>query len=102
MWTPVFAEQSELSGPQQILQQPVFGREINCLFNGKKHCYCLHGNKSNSYSETFAMFCFLSEKKKSICSLKTITDHQHIVSSLYLLPYMVPPGLTWTKPNLCS
>lgn len=62
LWMPAFAEQNELSGPRQILQQPVFGREINRLFNSKKHCYCLHVNKSNSYLETFAIFCFLSEK----------------------------------------
>lgn len=32
---PTFAEQNELSGPQQIPQQPVFGKEIHCIFNRK-------------------------------------------------------------------
>lgn len=59
MWKPAFAEQNELSGPQQILQQPVFGKEINCLFN-RKSIATVYMEKS--YSETFVIFCFLSEK----------------------------------------
>lgn len=96
---PVFAEQNELSGPQQILQQPVFGREINCLFNRKNVVTVYTVIKVTATQRPLPSFVF--DQKRSICSLKTITHHQYILSPLYLPPYMLPPGLTWTKSNLC-
>lgn len=64
MWMPVFAEQSELSGPQQILQQPVFGREINCLFNGKNIVTVYMVIKVTATQRPLPCFAFYQEKKK--------------------------------------
>lgn len=99
MWKPAFAEQNELSGPQQILQQPVFGKEINCLFNRKSIAIVYMEIKVTATQRPLSSFVFY--QKRSMCSLKTITDPPIHLSPLYLPPYMVPPG-TWTKTNLCS
>lgn len=69
---PTFAEQNELSGPQQILQQPVFGKEIRCIFNRKNIVTVYTEIKVTVTQGDFFIFCFLSEKIDQ--NLKKITD----------------------------
>lgn len=62
MWMPTFAEQNELSAPQQILQQPVFGKEMRLIFNRKNTVAVYMEIKVTATPGDFFIFCFLSEK----------------------------------------
>lgn len=59
---PMFAEQNELSGPQQILQQPVFRKEIHCIFNRKNTVTVYMEIKVTATQRHTFIFCFRSEK----------------------------------------
>lgn len=89
-------EQNELSGPQQILQQPVFGKGIHCVFSRKNPHYIVTVYmkiKVTAIQEDFFTSCFLSEK----INQQSEEDHRSITSPLHLPLYMVPWVLTWTK-----
>lgn len=59
---PTFAEQNELSAPQQILQQPVFGKETRLIFNRKNTVAVYMEIKVTATPGDDFIFCFLSEK----------------------------------------
>jgi len=59
---PTFAEQNELFGPQQILQQPVFEKEIHCISNRKSIVTVYMEIKVTATQGDFFIFCFVSEK----------------------------------------
>lgn len=59
----MFAEQNELSGPQQTLQQPVFGKEINCTFFNRKNTVSVDLEiKATATQGDVFIFWFQSEK----------------------------------------
>lgn len=62
MWMPTFAEQNELSGPRQILQQPVFGKEIHRIFNRKNITAVYMEIKVTATQGDVFVFSFLSGK----------------------------------------
>lgn len=74
-------------------------KKINCLFNRKSIAIVYMEIKVTATQRPLSSFVFY--QKRSMCSLKTITDPPIHLSPLYLPPYMVPPG-TWTKTNLSS